>query len=285
MPVTSSTPDEAVRLSPEDLDILMALSLKGYRYLHCRHFPLLGYFREEAACQERMTRLHQAGLVLRLFIPIVTEEKPREPVYTLARRGAQMLAQAKGISPNGLAGTAHPSPLFLEHGLKIADFMCSLEAALHREGKAVLRSWQSEYALKSLRNRTLLVSSPMERAKKLPLIPDGLFSLDVNGRQEHFFLEADRGTMGIESVRRKILAYVGLFRQGLHHSAYGLPHFRVLIVTTTTYRRDRLRAALRGMGYCQNMFLFTTWNDISLATMLSPIWFRCHEARALGLVG
>ena len=75
-------------------------------------------------------------------------------------------------------------------------------------------------------------------------------------------MEADRGTMGIDSIRRKMLAYVGLIRQGLHKTAYGLPYFRVLIVTTTIYRRDRFRVALESIGYCQNMFLFTPWQEI-----------------------
>lgn len=278
-----SIPNLEVRLSHQDLDLLMDLSLKGYRYLACRHLLLLGHFPEERSCQERMTCLHQAGLVLRLFLPIVTEERPREQVYTLARLGAQMLAQAKGISSNGLAGTARPSPLFLEHSLKIADFMCSLEAGLRQEGKAVLRSWQSEYVLKSLRRRTARVFHPTDRSQMLPVIPDGLFSLEVNGRLEHFFLEADRGTMGIESLRRKMLAYVGLFRQGLHQTAYGLPHFRVLIITTTTYRRDRLRAALRAIGYCQNMFLFAVWANVSPQTTLGQIWWRCRGDVPIGL--
>lgn len=275
---------DEVRLSHQDLDILTDLSLKGYRYLTCRHLLLLGYFQEESACQERMAQLHHARLVLRLFLPVVTQEASKVLVYTLARRGARVLAQARGISPLGLAGTARPSPLFLEHGLRISDFMCSLEAALREEHRAVLRSWQSEYVLKSLRGRSLRVSSPLDRTQKLPLIPDGLFTLDIGGRQEHFFLEADRGTMGIESVRRKMLAYIGLFRQGLHASAYGLPHFRVLIVTTTAYRRDRLRAALKAIGYCQNMFLFALWADVGPESVVGRIWWRARQETPASLL-
>jgi len=64
-----------------------------------------------------------------------------------------------------------------------------------------------------------------------------------------------------------MLAYVGLFRQGLHKSAYGVPNFRVLIVTTTTFRRHRFGAALRPIGYYQNMFLFTTCKELSPETV------------------
>jgi len=280
-----STLKDQIGLSSRDLDLLMDLSLKGYRYLNCGHLRLLGYFPEESACKDGITRLLDAGLVMRLFLPIVTQEMASDDVYILSRLGARFLAQTREISPLGLAGPARPSPLFMEHGIKISDFMCSLEAALSGGQETRLVNWKSEFVLKAIRARTVKDSNPWDPSKKLPVIPDGLFSLETNSRVEHYSLEADRGTMGIESIRRKMLAYVALFRQGLHKTAYGLPHFRVLLVTTTPYRQDRFRAALRNIGYCQNMFLFTIWKKVSSETIVTePIWMKANSQSPVRLL-
>lgn len=218
--------------------------------------------------------LCQAGLVTRLFIP-TTDEERRDVVYTLARPGARQLARLKGISQLGLASTTKPSYLFLEHGLRTSDFMCSLEAALKGSGACIL-SWKSERQLKSSKGRALRVPHPFELGEKIPVIPDGLFSLRIGERVEHFFLEADRGTMSLFAMRKKMLGYVQLYRKELHRSYFSIPHFRVLLVTNTSYRRDKLRETLHKIGYCPNMFWFAVWWDISPEKILSKIWTKCR---------
>ncbi|HEX77597.1 MAG TPA: hypothetical protein G4O03_04195 [Dehalococcoidia bacterium] len=240
----------------------------------CRHLSLL-YFPSEDACHERMSELYRAGLVTRLFIPTTDEEK-REVVYTLARPGARELARLTRISPLGLASPKKPSFLFLEHGLRVADFMCSLEAALKGSGGRLV-CWRSERELKSPRGRVMRVPHPFEPGEQIPVIPDGLFSLGINSRVEHFFLEADRGTMPLAAMKKKMLGYIQLYGKGLHHIYFGIPHFRVLLVTSTPYRRERLREALRGIGYCPNMFWFAIWWDISPQKTLGKIWLKCRD--------
>lgn len=272
--MSPTPPDKPLVLAQNDLDALAALSLKGYRFLTCRHLSLL-YFPSQEACQQRMAGLCRAGLVLRLFIPGAQGEK-EEVVYTLAPSGARELARRRGLSPLGLASPRKPSYLFLEHGLRIADFMCALEAAL-QGGAARLLAWRSERQFRGPGGRAVKVPDPFAPDQKIPVIPDGLFSLAVDGRVEHFALEADRGTMSPLAMRKKMLGYIQLYRRGLHQTFFGVPHFRVLMVTTTVYRRGRLRAILREIGYCPNMFWFGLWRDISPATVLGHIWLKCRE--------
>ena len=260
-----------IKLTQRDIDILWKLSLKGYRFLTCRHlFPL--YFPSESACQRRMSQLRKAGLVQRCFTPVIYEKQKREVVYTLARKGAKELARALNISPKGLAGSAKFSPLFLEHSLRISNFMCSLEAAL-RKAPAKLVSWISEKQLRSLK---LKVSNPEQYGEKIPIIPDGFFSIKMGERIENFFLEADRGTMPIPKIRKKMMGYIQLYRRGLHKEVFGLPHFRVLVITTNEKRRDLMMQELRDIGYCLNMFLFAIWQDIKPQSILEKIWLKCR---------
>ena len=272
MPKASST--KPLTLTRNDLDALLALSLKGYRFLTCGHLSML-YYSSLDNCQMRMSQLCQAGLVTRLFIP-TTEGDRRADVYTLARPGAQELARLKGISPTGLASTHKPSYLFLDHGLRISDFMCALEAAL-KGSNAQLLSWRSERQLKSPIGKALRVPHPSELNEKIPIIPDGLFSLELDAGVEHFFLEADRGTMSLFAMRKKMLGYVQLYRRQLYRNYFGVPHFRVLLVTNTSFRRDKLRQTLRNIGYCQNMFWFALWWDMLPDKIFTEIWLKCRD--------
>ena len=261
-------------LNRTDLDILCVLSLKGYRFLTCHHLKLL-YFAAEADCMKRMTELCEMGLTARLFTPTSDVQK-QEAIYTLTRFGARQLAILKGISSLGLASTGKPSYLFLEHGLRVSDFMCSLEAATKPKG-IKLACWKSERQLRSPRGRALKIPHPFEAGDKISVIPDGLFSLEIDKRVEHFFLEADRGTMSLFTMRNKLLGYIQLYRRRLHQEHFNIPHFRVLLVTNTLYRINKLREILRKIGYCPNMFWFAVWKDISPEKILSKIWLKCRE--------
>jgi hypothetical protein len=280
--MSQATSAQPLTLTRSDLDVLLALSLKGYRFLTCRHLCML-YYPSQEVCRERMAKLQRAGLVARLFLPAVEGER-KEPVYTLAQPGGRELARLRGISPLGLASARKPSYLFLEHGLRVSDFMCSLEAGL-KGGQGRLLSWRSERQLKPARGRALRVPHPSELGEKIPLVPDGLFSLEIGGRVEHFFLEADRGTMPLSAMGKKMLGYIQLFRRGLHRSYFGVPHFRVLLVTTTPLRRDRLREILKDIGYCPNMFWFALWWDISPEKILRRIWLKCGDRVRHSLLG
>jgi hypothetical protein len=219
-----------------------------------------------------MRQLRKAGLVQRCFTPVIYEKQKREVVYTLARKGAKELAKTLNISPQGLAGSAKFSSFFLEHSLRISNFMCSLEVAL-KNAEAQLISWRSDYELRSLK---LKVSNLEQYGEKIPIVPDGLFSIKIGERIENFFLEADRGTMPIPKIRKKMLGYIQLYRRGLHKEVFNLPHFRVLIITTNEKRRGLMMDELRGIGYCLNMFLFALWQDIQPHSMLDKMWIKCR---------
>lgn len=270
----SPTPPNAHTLNTTDQEMLYALSLKGYRFLTTYHLSML-LFASDDECTSRMKQLCHIGLVSTMFLPTLGGDQ-QVTVYTLARPGAVLLARLKGISPAGLASIRRASYLFLEHGLRVSDFMCSLEAALRKEGSRLLY-WRSERQLKAPGGRPLRVPDPFQRDERIPIIPDGLFSLKTDRQLEHFFIEADRGTMSLHAMRKKMLGYIQLYRGGLHQKCFNIPHFRVLMITTTPYRRDKLRQILREIGYCPNMGWFAIWSDIKAEKMFTPIWLKCSD--------
>jgi len=275
MPQKPTKLEKPLVLSPIDLDVLGLLAATGYRFLTCAHLSMI-CFPSVKSCSNRMGELCNAGLVTRIYLPTVEDEKP-EPIYTLTRAGARELVRLRHLDPKGLtASTRKPSHFFLEHSLKISTFMCSLQCAL-KEKPAELVFWKNERTFRSARGKSLTVSHPLELGQRIPVVPDGLFALGKDDRTSYFFLEADRGTMFLASINRKMLGYIQLFRKRLHTQLLGLPNFRVLFVTTTPYRRDQMRAALKHIGYCPNMFLFALWEDIIPETILESIWSICHK--------
>jgi len=266
---------EPLILSPIDLDVLGLLAATGYRFLTCHHLSMV-CFPSTENCSSRMGELCNAGLVTKMYLPTVEDEKP-EPIYTLNRAGARELVRLRHLDPKGLtASVRKPSHLFLEHSLKISTFMCSLQSAL-KEKHVELVLWRNERTFRSARGKSLTVPHPLELGQKIPVVPDGLFALKKVDRTSYFFLEADRGTMSLASINQKMLGYIQFFRKRLHTQLHNVPNFRVLFVTTTPYRRDQMRAALKHMGYCPNMFLFALWKDITPETILESIWSICHK--------
>ncbi|MCD5401620.1 replication-relaxation family protein, partial [candidate division NPL-UPA2 bacterium] len=247
------------------------LSLKGYRFLTCQHLSLL-YFPDESSCRKRMRQLHKAGLIQKCFTPVIHEGEKRKVVYTLAGKGVRELARASGANLKDLVGGRKFSAFFLEHELRISNFMCSLEAALKQKGTRLL-FWKSQKGLRSLHLR---VANPWVKGEKIRVVPDGLFSIVGERRPEHFFLEADRGTMALPAIAEKMLGYIQFYRSGAYQQILKLPHFRVLVVTTTQQRRQKMMEELRQIGYCPNMFLFGLWHEISPERILTPIWLKCR---------
>jgi hypothetical protein len=264
-------PKKSLKLDQRDIHIFWKLSLKGYRFLTCHQLSLL-CFPDENSCKQRMRQLHKAGLVEKCFTPVVHQSDEKKEVFTLTLRGARELSRALKTSSAGLAGSSNFSAFFLEHELMTSQFMCTLEAAL-ANNNAGLSYWKSQSELRSLHLKVII---PRFRGAKIPMIPDGLFSICEGGRAEHFFLEADRGTMGLPEIKKKMLSYIHFYIKGIHRDVFKLPYFRVLFITTSAQRIQRIMSELREIALCPNMFLFSQWSQISPESVLGKIWLKCR---------
>ncbi len=125
--------------------------------------------------------------------------------------------------------------LFLKHALMLTDIHVCLEVA-SRESPIKLCDWQEG---EELYERVMVVEDG--RQQKLPVRPDAFLTLEDTRRpagqnKAHFFLEADRSTTTHKRFQRKIKAYWGYFKQGLHTKRYGIKSARVLTLTLTEAR-------------------------------------------------
>jgi hypothetical protein len=93
--------------------------------------------------------------------------------------------------------------------------------------------------------------------RKNAAIPDALFGLRFNDDEESYFMpEIDRGEMPVERYKnaqrtyfaKKMLTYYEANRQQRHVHDLGIKNFRVLTVTTTPERVERMLGALDGIS-------------------------------------
>ena len=219
-------------------------------------------------------------------------EGSRPAIYGLTRKGAALLREhgldvrrrlLDGIDKEQAAGWR-----FIEHTVSIAEFMVRLELGVR--GRSDVRILERGEILldapKSNRDRLVKLEASIRlngALRKNAAVPDALFGLRFNDEEKSYFmLEIDRGEMPVERYRnaqrtyfaKKMLTYYEANRQQRHVHDLGIENFRVLTVTTTNERVERMLSALNGIteGRGSNMFLFTDVATLAASNPLDLDW-------------
>jgi hypothetical protein len=166
----------------------------------------------------------------------------------------------------------------------IANFRVALTVALRSLEHASLTTWLQGERLKA---------KIKEKGKRLPINPDGFFTIEHKGRRLHFFLEADRSTETRAVYQGKLARYWQWWKASGYQRKDGLniPRFRLLTLTLTEKRKETLRDLARYADQRQQgsaMFLFASERNRNGAKtfpleepggILTPIW-QCGEWKA-----
>jgi hypothetical protein len=208
----------------------------------------------------------------------------RDIAYGLGRKGGKLLYQENSFTvdpfkwnkKNHVVGR-----LFLEHALFVSDVMTAIELACRKHGAV---DFLDEDVIEFRpRKRPFQWRVKLPNGKRLSVIPDRIFALRHTGtdgrvHRIHYFLEADRGTMPVQrrnltqtSFRRKLLAYAGTWKEGVHRSRLGIDRFRVLTVTTVSKRVNSLITACSQLPSGHGLFLFADRSILS-ENILSATW-------------
>lgn len=261
-----------LRLRPRDYDVLAALAdhrLLSVPQLAVLHFPSRG------SATARLRRLHQGGLVARVFMPVRPYDRRAHTIYGLAGRGARTLRERRGGElPRFLSTREQRSGLFLDHTLRRNDVRTCLELLARQDPGFQLLTWRQvpEEVRASAQVR---VGRKQER---VPLIPDGYFALRHVGTTEGFVLEIDMGTVLLSRMERRYRGYWTWWKARGHHRRFGKAPLRVLTLTTTTRRLQALKnAAARSPtgGSGSGLFWFARLDIADLEQphrLLGPSW-------------
>ena len=144
---------------------------------------------------------------------------------------------------------------FLQHSLMISRMHFMLEMTTRdRSGGMELAAWRQGAELRGhkaevpeMTSRRIEGSNDYvweehdNRMQKLPVEPDALLNLRfADGRVSHFCYEADRGTMPMADMLKKLRAYYHFIkRQQKHKEAFGAHPIRAVLIETTDEPRAR----------------------------------------------
>jgi hypothetical protein len=262
---------EAGRSGPvtdRDLDILDAVL--RYRFCSAAQIVRLAGGNEDVT-HRRLRRLWERGLVTRWAFPGFRTHSEfyyyldsREPLDLLAERRhheihPQMLEEIRSHREKDYSGAAirgqHMQLGFLNHGLMISRMHFMVEMACRKSGGVVaLEAWcqggqiaghKAEVPkVRSTRQGAQVFWQEIDETERVPVEPDALFTLRFKDRAEerqlaHFFYEADRGTMVMTDMLRKMRAYYHFVKRQQHRTAFGVHPIRAVLIETTDEARGK----------------------------------------------
>ena len=291
--VRPETPTSGVT-TDRDLDIIEAI----LRYRFCPTSSLVRLVGgNEDVTLRRLRRLWEKGLINRWAFPGIRTHSEfhyyldsTESVDLLVAHGRvtephpAMLEEIRNNREKDYAAAAlrgqHMQLGFLQHSLMISRMHFMLEMACRQSGGSMqLESWSQGGPLTGHKVRVPKIKSSRQgnnyfweetdEMDRLPVEPDALFTLgcaerNAERRQAHFFYEADRGTMNMTDMLKKLRAYYHFVKkQQRHREAFDIHPVRAVLIETTNEARARKlmelvqHPLLRGPEKRVGLFWFT----------------------------
>lgn len=239
------------------------------------------HFTKTSKARHRLKVLYQNKFLERVPLPVNTARWAWQPVYRLARGGAEVVTADLGISVQDLVywgkgddkdrRATEVTPLFLTHALHINDVRIAVTLAAESSGYRI-EKWLDDGQLKSQERKDYVRVSVGGQSHTVAVIPDSYFVLHLGDRRAHFFLELDRATMSNSRWGERVRAYLAYIRSGKYSERYRTRSLRILTVTTTEQRLLNLKETTKKVGG-GDLFWFTTLDQVSVASVLfRPIW-------------
>ena len=265
-----------LRLTARDIQVVLAVH--EYRVLRRDQIQRL-HFPSRNTANERLKRLYQHRFLARRWLPVEYGQGAGQAIYLLDERGADLAAERLGVDRGALGwsqGRNQVHSLFLQHQLMINDARIAFTLAAQRAGYRIER-WIGQEALAAQPDH-VSVMAPNGSERRLALIPDGYFILNLGDRRSHFFLEVDRGTLPNRRWRQRVQGYLAYVASGAYSARYHTHSLRVLVVATGARRAENLKRATESVGGGR-LFWFTTLDQAQPEDVLgAPIWQIAGEA-------
>lgn len=233
----------------------------------------------QSNCQRRMKLLHEAGFVQRVERFQTLKEGKKSYFYTLTASGAEAVMSVRGGSIFWRKTDSRLRPNYVEHLIMTNDARLAvmrLQKTNHSSGLRLLR-WRDELMLAQDHKELKIPASvnPDKTISYASLIPDAYFVIrDQDGYESRFFLEIDRGSESVISNNpfyrtwaHKINLYLRFIftlqgaKESIYTQMYREPDVKVLTITTSDERRERLLDASENVG-AQKHFCFASYPDL-----------------------
>lgn len=239
-------------ITDRDLEILAVIG--RYRYLRTGQISKL-IFPENKTLQSarrRLKYLFHHGYIGRIQPLVQQGSGDSEIAYFLEKSGRELLA-ADDLPRYSLKNSV--KPVFLQHALAVSEFRMNLELGLQVFPKISLQRIVADFELKTHTENAIgkrryrlfdELQDPISK-RKIVVYPDILFIMkaeSASGKvfQRLFFVEIDRGTEGLNTIRDKLTGYYLYQREAVFKKFGEFADFRILIQTNSRKRADNISA-------------------------------------------
>ena len=256
--------DDPPRMRLTERDTQVVLAVYDYRALRREQIGKL-FFPSRNTANERLQRLYQHGFLERRWSPVEYGQGTSQAIYLLAEKGADLVAQQLGVDRGAVAWQESHNQVgspFLEHTLMVNEVRIAVTQAASQAGYRV-EKWVKEEELKA-RKDYVDVSTSGGARRKIAVIADGYFVLNLGDKRAHFLLEVDRATEANKRWGMRVQAYRIYTESGKYSERYGTRSLRVLTVTIGPKRLANLKRTTERAGGRQ-MFWFTTLERVGAA--------------------
>lgn len=246
--MTGSNP---VRVIVTERDRALLGHLTDARLLDREQIQQLLDFGSVTRANDRLARLHSAGLLYRYFVGTVAGG--RKALYALSPRGAAVIGQQLRWKLRHSQDELLIGEPGVQHQLAVN--WCWISMQRGPESKLV---------------RFVRFNEPISAS--LPLMPDGYAELKGTEGTQPIFLEVDLTTETSRVWDRKVELYLKLAASGEFESIFRQPRFKVAVVGTTMRRLEGLRRVVRKQT--PKLFYFTLLETIRRDGLCASPWLR-----------
>ena len=261
----------APRMRLTERDVLLISLILQYRVLRRDQIRQL-LFPSKNTANERLKRLYHHGFLQRRWPAVEYGQGMSQALYLLDARGADLLAQRLGLARGEIHWRSSHNRLsfpFLDHMLMINDVRIAFSVAAESAGHHIER-WLAQEELSASPDHVYL--SGANASRKVAVVPDSYFCLQLASRRAHFLVEADRATVSNKRWAQRVSAYLEYVRSGQYVRRYCAHCLRVLTVTTGHKRLANLKSTTERAGGGP-MFWFVTLGEATRdAVLYQPIW-------------
>jgi Replication-relaxation len=197
-------------------------------------------------------------------------------LYTLTTKGRRILGDEESAKVLPIQGHRFSTS---DHTLRINDFRVAISLGCRNGSGLVLKYWMQGRQLRF--TPTITIGNIR---KVTPIIPDAFFTIRYGGKNFSYFLEIDRGTADLGRIRKKMLAYLGLWHSGVASTKLSIRSFRLLYITSSEKRLENMLSMMlalsqtnRRLGICS----LTTFGRYSLyrpERLMEPIWLSIDHS-------
>ena len=261
----SSTTRRSRSSALSDRDLAILRTLQGFRlatgdHLRRLHFTEGSPITRDRRCRSVLKRLTDAGLIGRLDRRVGGLHGGSQGfVYSLRGRGSGALARLDGTEPRRPRG--EPGERFVAHVLAITETYVRLREGTGPECRHELLSFDPE--------PTCWRRFPAPHGGVTVLRPDAYIRVADTDYEDAFFVEIDRATESLTTIRAKCQAYAAYWRSGTEQASVGV-FPKVVWIVPSEHRADGIRRTITRLTEAeQQLFTVTTEADALIALLPS----------------